>query len=417
MSNEFIKKKLTFLTDHITEIINEYSKSDSTAARVRKSFFLKKKYLGSKDRKCITGAFYFYFRHYPFAKELNAETLLLLAYNFDTEVSFALNKLIKNIDITEFITNTYSISDTIIDEFDSLSSINFFPTVFIENININSNELEQLCDSLNKAATTDIRIIKNKGLVVNELDTLGIDYYTNILPDCVKLKDNANLDNTKSYREGYFEIQDEGSQLIATALNPSSGETILDYCAGGGGKSLHIAQLANDKSRITATDISSNRLNETKRRVSKLGLKSISVKEINDVNSNNLTYDKVLVDAPCTGSGTVRRAPDIRVRITDEDIKRYHRLQLEILGNVADKIQPGGVLLYSTCSLFDKENDDTITEFLSLHPEFNVLNTTTKLNQTGIDTTKFTNKTHGIQTYTHKADMDSFYICTLEKSL
>lgn len=417
MSIEFAKKKYTFLTDHITEIIKDYNNSDSTAARVRKSFFLKKKYLGSKDRKCITGAFYFYFRHYPFAKELNAETLLLLAYNFDTDVSTALNKLIKNIDITEFITNSYNISDNIIEEFDSLSSINFFPTTFIDNINIDSNELEQLCDSLNKAATTDIRVIKHKGIVINELDTLGIDYYTNILPDCIKLRDNANLDSTKSYREGNFEIQDEGSQLIATALNPSNGETILDYCAGGGGKSLHIAQLANDKSKITATDISSNRLNETKRRVARLGLKSISVKEIDEVNSSNSTYDKVLVDAPCTGSGTVRRAPDIRVKISEEDIKRYHRLQLEILGVVANKLKEGGILLYSTCSLFDKENDDTITEFLSLHSEFKVISTINVLNQTGIDTTKFTDKTHGIQTYTHKADMDSFYICTLEKSL
>jgi 16S rRNA (cytosine967-C5)-methyltransferase len=330
-------------------------------------------------------------------------------------VSNALGKLIKGIDLSDHLITTYNLNISILDQFDSISSDKFFPSVFINNINIAPTELEDLCNSLNKEATTDIRIIKNKSEVEKDLIKLNARYYTNILPNCLKLKDNVNLDSTTTYRNGLFEIQDEGSQLIALSLSPNKGESILDYCAGGGGKSLHIAHLSHDSANITATDIRNNRLNESKRRVSKLGLKSISVKQINKVDESNQLFDKILIDAPCTGSGTVRRAPDIRVTITESSIDNYHKLQIDILSQVADKLKKGGILVYSTCSLFDKENDQTIAHFLSLHTDFKAVSTIKILNNEGIDTSNFTSTEHGIQTFTHKTDMDSFYISTLVK--
>lgn len=415
MNNSFANKKLTFLTDHINEIITEYNDSDSTAARIRNGFFLKRKYLGSKDRKCITGVFYFYFRHYGFASSHSIPELLFLSYNFDPNVSKALDKLIKHIDISEYISEFYNLDNSILDRFDSISSTSFFPPTFIDNINISSDELEDLCESLNKEATTDIRAIRNRAAIEEDLMSLSATYFTNIVPDCLKIKGNVNLDSTATYRNGDFEIQDEGSQLISYALSPNKGETILDYCSGGGGKSLHLAQLSDDSARIIATDISNNRLNETKRRVAKLGLKSISVREIEEVKKSDVKYDKIIIDAPCTGSGTVRRAPDIRVRIDAKSIEFYHSLQLEILDEVADKLKPGGLLVYSTCSLFERENDETIANFLSLHTDFTILSTVDVLELQNLDTTRFSKTKHGLQTFTHKTQMDSFYISTLKK--
>ena len=415
MNNSFANKKLTFLTDHIKEIITEYNDSDSTAARIRKSFFLQRKYLGSKDRKCITGVFYFYFRHYTFASSHSIPELLILSYNFDPVVSNALNKLIRNIDLNDYISSFFEIDISILDQFDSLSATNFFPDLFLDNIKIDSDELEDLCNSLNKEATTDIRIIDNKSEIEEDLIQLRASYFTNIVPDCLKIKGNVNLDSTNTYRNGDFEIQDEGSQLISIALSPNEGESVLDYCSGGGGKSLHLAQLSNDSARIVATDISDKRLNETKRRILKLGLKSISVREIDEVKESKNKYDKILVDAPCTGSGTVRRAPDIRVRIDEKSIEFYHSLQLEILEEVVSKLKPGGILVYSTCSLFERENDETVANFLSLHNDIEPLSTIGTLQQHGLETHRFTETKFGIQTFTHKTQMDSFYISTLKK--
>jgi 16S rRNA (cytosine967-C5)-methyltransferase len=218
-----------------------------------------------------------------------------------------------------------------------------------------------------------------------------------------------------SYKNGCFEVQDEGSQLISLLLNPKPNEDILDYCSGGGGKTIHIAELAHDQAFVDATDINIKRLKETERRVSLHGLSSVLILNIEDIDNDEKQYHKVLVDAPCSGSGTVRRAPEIRYSITNDLINSYTELQLEIVTKCYDKIAPGGELIYSTCSLFRNENDRVISNVLAQFPDLQLVDLKVRANELEIPSDKLYFTEFGLMTLTDKSKTDGFYISILQK--
>ncbi len=196
----------------------------------------------------------------------------------------------------------------------------------------------------------------------------------------IRLRDKAFLSTTKAFREGFVEIQDEGSQLIAYLCQATPGMQVLDYCAGAGGKTLALAGMMANKGRIVAMDLEPARLEKARGRFRRAGAHDIiEVRPLSDerhrkwLRRQKGTFDVTLIDAPCSGSGTWRRNPDGRWRTFGPSLETLITTQKDILDRVAGTVKPGGHLVYATCSLFREENEDQMDAFLSRHPDYRVL--------------------------------------------
>lgn len=176
----------------------------------------------------------------------------------------------------------------------------------------------------------------------------------------------------ESFRNGWFYIQDPGTLLAPLELAPRPGETILDLCAAPGGKTTFLAQLMNNTGQIIACDISRERLKLLEENCLRLGVTSVSTVFINHQPStiNQSKFDRILLDAPCSNTGVLRRRVDLRWRIVPNEIARLQQTQLALLNTAAPQLKPGGILLYSTCSLEPEENSVVIHEFLRAHSDF-----------------------------------------------
>jgi 16S rRNA (cytosine967-C5)-methyltransferase len=189
-----------------------------------------------------------------------------------------------------------------------------------------------------------------------------------ILPNAVEAFTQADLTKTDAYERGEFEVQDLGSQLLLEAVGPAPGSRWLDACAGAGGKTLQLARLVGPTGHVDAIDPRTNALAELKLRANRAHLSQITVRQ--HPPAPDAFYDGVLVDAPCSGTGTWRRFPQLKWSTTEADITAAAQKQREILTRYASHVRPGGLLVYATCSLSHFENDDVITAFLAAHPEF-----------------------------------------------
>ncbi|MCX7744045.1 MAG: RsmB/NOP family class I SAM-dependent RNA methyltransferase [Flavobacteriales bacterium] len=233
------------------------------------------------------------------------------------------------------------------------------------------NELEW--QALNQSTTLFLRINTLKATlteVVSQLEKEKVDF--EILSD-VTLKINQKIQITKHplYKLGYIEIQDFASQQVAPCLQVEPGMIVLDACAGGGGKSLHLASIMNNKGTIIATDIYQNKLIHLEQRAHRAGASIIQTSLIDDafIQSHPCTFQRILTDVPCSGTGTLRRKPEIKWKLTPERLNELIQIQRSILINAINMLQPDGKLVYSTCSVLPNENEHQITWLLQKFPE------------------------------------------------
>ncbi|WP_242972979.1 16S rRNA (cytosine(967)-C(5))-methyltransferase RsmB [Anaeromicrobium sediminis] len=183
----------------------------------------------------------------------------------------------------------------------------------------------------------------------------------------------SNLDKLKAFKEGKFQVQDESSMLVSKILNPKAGDKILDVCSAPGGKATHMAQIMNNKGQIVARDIHEHKLKLIHENSNRLGINIIKTQKWDATNldeSQINKYDKVLVDAPCSGLGIIRRKPELKYNKTSEDISSISELQLEILNIASKYVKLGGTLLYSTCTIEKVENDLVVEKFLNSNKNF-----------------------------------------------
>jgi 16S rRNA (cytosine967-C5)-methyltransferase len=186
-----------------------------------------------------------------------------------------------------------------------------------------------------------------------------------------ELKSHPPLASLGSLRDGWFYIQDPGTLLAVRELDPQPGETILDLCAAPGGKTTFIAQQMNNQSRLVAHDTFPDRLKLIEENCQRLGVTCVETILPSTLNSQLSTgFDRILVDAPCSNTGVLRRRVDLRWRISPEEILRLKKTQLELLQQAATKLKPGGTLVYSTCSLEPEENSEVVKAFLAAHQHF-----------------------------------------------
>ncbi len=185
--------------------------------------------------------------------------------------------------------------------------------------------------------------------------------------DAVVLKERANVFTSNAFKMGYFEVQDASSQLVAPFLQAGPGMRIIDACAGAGGKSLHIAALMENKGQLIALDIYANKLRELKRRAKRNGAHNI---ETRPIDSNKVikklrgSADRVLIDAPCTGLGILRRNPDAKWKLQPDFIGKITKIQGQLLQDYSQMVKAGGLMVYATCSILPEENNLQVQAFL-----------------------------------------------------
>ncbi len=185
-----------------------------------------------------------------------------------------------------------------------------------------------------------------------------------------ELKSHPPIATLKSFRDGWFYVQDPSTLLAVRDLDPQPGDAILDLCAAPGGKTTFIAQLARNECRVIAHDASPARLKFIEENCARLGVTGVQTAAPSAFIPHPASFDKVLVDAPCSNTGVLRRRVDLRWRLTPEEIERLRAAQLELLAQAARTVRPGGRLIYSTCSLEPEENRDAVRQFLAGHAEF-----------------------------------------------
>ncbi len=203
-----------------------------------------------------------------------------------------------------------------------------------------------------------------KKLQEEEIETRRIKNY----PEALQLEERANVFKTKAFKDGFFEVQDASSQLVAHFLEVEPGMRVVDTCAGAGGKSLHLAALMDNKGQIIATDIYGNKLKELKRRAKRAGVHNIETRSIDSTKVIKKLYgtaDRVLIDAPCTGLGVLSRNPDAKWKLQPEFLEKIKKAQAEILERYSRILKSGGKLVYATCSIFPSENRKQVDSFLA----------------------------------------------------
>ncbi len=235
--------------------------------------------------------------------------------------------------------------------------------------------------AMNEPAPLDLRVNLLKGNRDDALLALAREGLraepTAYSPWGLRLANRQSVTTGKAFQEGLVEIQDEGSQLIALALDAQPGMRVADFCAGAGGKTLAIAMGMGNKGHIVACDVSEPRLDGAIKRLRRAGVHNAErhLLEPGDkwVKRQEQKFDRVLVDAPCTGTGTWRRNPDARTRLTEQDLAELTVKQAEILDRAQKLVKPGGKLVYATCSVLQDENETQTEAFMARHPEFKPL--------------------------------------------
>ena len=226
--------------------------------------------------------------------------------------------------------------------------------------------------ALNQEAPVFLRAntlkISREGLQ-EQLEAEGIETKNvEALPDALRLETRRSLSHHALYKGGFFEIQDGASQFVAPFLEVRPGQRILDACAGAGGKSLHIASLVRNRGHIVACDVEAGKLEELRRRAGRNGVSCLETKTPQTLKSHGQSFERILVDAPCSGLGTLRRQPDLKWRLSPEFLAELQQKQRQILEFYAPMLQPGGKLVYATCSILPGENERQIEWFLARNP-------------------------------------------------
>lgn len=217
-------------------------------------------------------------------------------------------------------------------------------------------------------------------------------------PDALKLTSRANIFHTYAFKKGLFEMQDASSQRVARFLEVEPGMRVVDACAGAGGKTLHLASLMENKGQVIALDIYENKLEELKKRAKRNGIHNIETRPITStktIKKLKESADRVLIDAPCSGLGVLRRNPDAKWKLEPEFIKSIQNTQAEILDQYAQMVKQGGKMVYATCSILPSENEQQVATFLKQHPEFKLVK--------------------DVKVSPYQTGFDGFYMALLEK--
>ncbi len=242
------------------------------------------------------------------------------------------------------------------------------------------NDWDSLLSSLNHQAqiylrTNELKISREELLKQLRKEGFEVEAVEEV-PTGIKLLKRKNLFISEAFKRGLFEVQDISSQKVSYLLNPQPGEKVVDACAGAGGKSLHLAALMQNKGKILSLDVHERKLEELKKRRKRAG---VDILEIRPISSSKVIKrlkgqaDRLLLDVPCSGSGVLRRNPDTKWKLNQEEVDRLIQLQSDILEDYSSMLKPGGEMVYATCSIFPSENSGQVKKFLESTSAFELI--------------------------------------------
>lgn len=386
----------------VAEALEDIFENKKYADKVIEKLFKANRKLGSRDRKFMAESIYEIVRHKRFYETVaqshesyNLLAVHLVKNNFDTQ-EFAEEY---PLDIDLIKTNLKKkypaeVTESFPDWINDLGQKEF-----------GSADWLQIMSALNKPAdvylrTNTLRIEREQLMKELEKEEI-ITEKVQDLPECLRLIERKNVFTTAAFKNGYFEVQDAASQFIAPLLQVSPGQRVVDACAGAGGKSLHLAAMMKNKGKIIAMDIHEWKLGELKKRAAR---NRVDIVETKVIDSTKVTkrlensFDRVLLDVPCSGLGVVRRNPDTKWKLSPEEIDRLVILQREIITDYSKMCKVGGLMVYATCSILHRENEEQVKWFLD-SPEGK----------------KWTFK-KDLRLWPHKDKFDGFFAALLERT-
>ena len=284
------------------------------------------------------------------------------------------------------------------------------------------SEILALARSLQHPAPLDLRVNTLKAPREAVLERLEADgtpgAATRYSPVGVRVKEKVALNKHPMFLDGAVEVQDEGSQVLGLLVEPRRSDMVVDFCAGAGGKTLQLGAAMGSHGRLYAYDVSDKRLANLTPRLRRSGLSNVHPQRIDGENDTKVKrlrgkVDRVLVDAPCTGLGTLRRNPDLKTRQTEAGLAELNAKQWAILEAAAALVKPGGRLVYGTCSLLEEENEAIVERFLAAHPDFAIVPCSEVLARQGIEIP-------GCERYLrllpHVHDTDGFFAAVMQRA-
>ena len=284
-----------------------------------------------------------------------------------------------------------------------------------------AEETEAFCHGSNQIPPTTVRVNTLKtsveGLALAFRD-LGFSVEpSKLVPEALQLRSiRTDLSSLDQYQRGEFQVQDEGSQLVAHLIQPQPGERVLDACAGLGAKSTHLAQLMENQGKVTALDNQGWKLNRLIENAERLEISCIEPVEMDllelEPSGDEFSFDRILLDAPCTGLGVLRRNPDLKWKIRAKDFRRLHLVQKRMLNKLAPLLQPGGVLVYATCTVSKEENEETVQDFLRENQEYQRESARPYLPP---GCAAAVSQDGSLQTWPHRHGVDGFYAARLRR--
>lgn len=396
--------KFSSLAGHTSELFELVAHAGSSPVdRLVSSWFHSRKYLGSRDRRFIGDAVFGLIRHRRYLETLLAEYVRQhpgRSFASDQRSLLLLAGLMASVDGAppvpadagwkEYSTGTdieafagWAASHRSLDFLAARDPVERLAVLFSFQDWMAralqaafADETEALLSALNVPAPTTLRVNTLKAsreecaLRLNEEGIATVP--TRSSPHGLTVPKRFNARSSPAFLDGWFEIQDEGSQIVSARARPEPGNFVIDSCAGAGGKTLHFAALMEGRGEILAIDTDPRKLDELTGRAARAGIGGIRTVNLNRLREAELREraDLVFVDAPCSGSGTIRRHPALKWSLSEEDIVRFAGRQREVLQFNAQFVRKGGRLAYCTCSLLRQENEEIVQAFLEAHPDF-----------------------------------------------
>ncbi len=423
--------KLSSLIGHVTEVYAEVLVSTKPADRIIDLFFRERKYLGSNDRRFISETFYGMLRHKKRIEwsltsidDKRTNLFACIAYLF-LDHKMSVESLAAEVDVpvnvltsVERVVNTVPILDS---DISTLATQYSFQEWMITRWKeyFGGEELEPLCSVLNTQAPMTIRVNTIKSSLDecrHKLLNEGIETDRGRLsPVALHLKRRVNAFQLQAFKDGEFEMQDEGSQLLAMLVDPKPKSKVIDACAGAGGKALAMATIMNNRGEIFALDVNSFRLDELQKRIKRSGVDTIRIRKVREdetIPEFVGSADYVLVDAPCTGTGTIRRNPGMKWSVSEKMVLELRDKQHSILTLNSQYVKPNGRLVYATCSLIREENEWVVEQFLSEHPDFELVPPSSVMERYGL--ASLANKKY-FQLLPHHYNTDGFFAAVMKR--
>ncbi len=436
--------KPTSLTTAIIEILDIINNSKIPADKIISFWNKNNRYAGSKDKSFISESVYNILRNKGQIQwwikyldcNLNNRTIIICYYHFtnqniknmfnDTKNKYAPSP-ISNAEL-KFIEKLKEYNSLDHNEMPIHDKLNISEYLYNKFFEFYGEQTPEVLSVMNTEANVDIRVNNlksNTEQVTKELEEQGIE--TTKLPiisNGLRLNKRFALSSLKIFKSGFFEIQDYGSQIVSKLINAKKGDKIVDFCAGAGGKTLAMADDMENTGRIIYCDISEKRINRAGIRLRRSGVNNAEKRLLSSEkdkwikrrnNRFNGGFDKVVVDTPCSGTGTWRRNPDQKWRTNEQTINELCILQESILQSSSRLVRPGGKLIYITCSLLKDENETQVDKFLNNNKDFYLCD----INNTWNDVfeQQNINKNKTLRISTHQNNSDGFFMAILERSI